>query len=106
MVRMPTATAASAPEADGYALLQEWAAEDRSRAETADAAPAMTISPGEALSFSAPVLWEDRLYQMQQPAAFPEATNSVRKQQVDASLTAERLAEELCLRLLDAAGNM
>lgn len=106
MVRMPTAAAAPAPEADGFALLQEWAAEDRSRAETADAAPVMAIAPGEAPAFSAPVLWEDRLYRMQQPAALPEATNSAGRQQADASLSAERLAEELCLRLLDAAGNM
>ena len=96
LTRQPMQETAPAPtmETDGISLLREWAAEARTRASEPDAAPDLTVA--------AP--WEAPLPQALQPAAVPEATNS--EPGLQPTLTVERLAEELCLRLLDAAGNM
>ena len=95
LTRQPMQETAPAPtmETDGISLLREWAAEARTRASEPDAAPDLAVA--------AP--WEAPL-QALQPAAVPEATNS--EPGLQPTLTVERLAEELCLRLLDAAGNM
>ena len=99
LTRQPMQETAPAPtmETDGISLLREWAAEARTRASEPDAAPDLAV----AAPWEAPL---PQALQALQPAAVPEATNS--EPGLQPTLTVERLAEELCLRLLDAAGNM
>lgn len=86
--------AAAEEELDGYALLQKWAAQARSREASVPASTEQTGGLAATLG----------LRQSWQPAgpaggSRTEATNS-------APAMAEQVARELCSRLCDAAGNM